>query len=604
VVPPVVPPLSARFVFVVGKGGVGKSTTSSALALAFADGGERTRLISTDPAHSLGDLFGRPDGATDEWTSSCTPLLTVEEFDAARRARSWLVEVRDAVGELIERGTYLDRDDVAVLLDGSLPGMDEVMAALRVVSLAEDEAHERVVVDTAPTGHTLRLLEAGKLLEGWTRAVEAMAAKGSAVALGLTGRTIRFAGESTMATMRNDVDRFAALLSDADFVVVTRAGVVVEAETRRLIGRLRGDGLRVAATVEVGSPDGEGHDDEQGPAADRAIPTFQVAWRDDLDGCDGLRKWGVATPTRSSRRAAARGPRLAGGAERGKILTLLPPRPVMLFAGKGGVGKSTCAAAYAVSLTRERRVLLLSTDPAGSLSEVLDGCVGPEGTSFGPRLVARQLAAEADFARFRAAHQDRIREVFERLGLQHSVALDRRVLESLVDVAPPGLDEVFAVDAILDGSDEQDVLLIDTAPTGHFLRLLEMPEIALSWTRALMRILVKYRAVLGLDDLAHDVLRFAKRLKGLVALLADREQSGVVIVTLSDALARRETERLTATLRTRGVPVSAVIQNRWSADDPVVMAPSPLPVILSPLMSPPPVGAEALLGLADQWCAA
>jgi hypothetical protein len=75
-------------------------------------------------------------------------------------------------------------------------------------------------------------------------------------------------------------------------------------------------------------------------------------------------------------------------------------------------------------------------------------------------------------------------------------------------------------------------------------------------------------------------------------------------VTLSDALARRETERLTATLRTRGVPVSAVIQNRWSADDPVVTAPSPLPIILSPLVSPPPVGAEALLGLADQWCAA
>jgi arsenite-transporting ATPase len=488
--------------------------------------------------------------------------------------------------------------------------MDEVMAALRVVSLAEDEAHERIVVDTAPTGHTLRLLEAGKLLEGWTRAVEAMAAKGSAVALGLTGRTIRFAGESTMATMRNDIDRFAALLSEADFVVVTRDGVVVEAETRRLIERLRGDELRVAATVEVGSPDGEGSDDAQRPAADhampadRTIPTFRVASRDDLDGCDGLREWGVTTPPRSSRRAAARGPRVAGGAERGNVLTLLPPRPVMLFSGKGGVGKSTCAAAYAVSLTRERRVLLLSTDPAGSLGEVLDGCVGPEGTSFGPRLVARQLAAEADFARFRAAHQERIREVFERLGLQHSVALDRRVLESLVDVAPPGLDEVFAVDAILDGSDEQDVLLIDTAPTGHFLRLLEMPEIALSWTRALMRILVKYRAVLGLDDLAHDVLRFAKRLKGLVALLGDREQSGVVIVTLSDALAGQETERLTATLRTRGVSVSAVIQNRWSPDDPVVTARPPLPIILSPLVSPPPVGSEALLGLAGQWCAA
>ena len=593
--------LPARTIFVIGKGGVGKSTTSSALALALADRGERTHLLSTDPAHSLGDLFGTADVATEEWTSPCTPLLTLEELDATRRARTWLEEVQEGVAELVERGTYLDRADVAALLDGSLPGMDEVMAALRIASLAASGEHERVVVDTAPTGHTLRLLDAGKVLGGWVAAVEAMAAKASAVALGLTGRRVRFSGQLTMERARADVDRFVGLLGRSDFVVVTRAGEAVEAETARLLARLRGRGLRVAAAVHV--EEGEAYAEGSAPESRKAgvTPTFRVPFRDDLVGCEGLRRWGAGSPPRAPREPHARVSSPADPVEPRDALALLPPRGLMLFSGKGGVGKSTCAAAYAVRLSRERGVLLLSTDPAGSLGEVFGQPVGPEATPIGPRLVVRQLDAEGDFARFRDAHRHRIGDAFTRLGLEHSVALDRRVVESLVDMAPPGLDEIFAVDAVLDGTAAGGVMLLDTAPTGHFLRLLEMPEIALSWARALLRILLKYRSVLGLDDFAQEVLRFAKRLRSLIALLGDAEKSGVVVVTLGAALARRETERLSATLRQRGVPMTAVIQNRWAHGDAIVEG---FETILSPFVTPAPVGVESLLALAARWRAA
>ncbi|HUF76414.1 MAG TPA: ArsA family ATPase, partial [Longimicrobiales bacterium] len=166
--------------FFVGKGGVGKSTSAAAVALRMADDGGRVRLVSTDPAHSLGDVFGVALQAGASATSPCSAGLTLEEIDAVGRARTWLESVRGPIAELIDLGTYLDHDDVAALLDRSMPGMDELMGALRLVELAAG-TDERVVVDTAPTGHLLRMLDSGAVLDGWSRALAAMADKAGAV---------------------------------------------------------------------------------------------------------------------------------------------------------------------------------------------------------------------------------------------------------------------------------------------------------------------------------------------------------------------------------------------------------------------------------------
>jgi anion-transporting ArsA/GET3 family ATPase len=166
--------MQSRFAFVVGKGGVGKSTASAALALALADRGARVHLLSTDPAHSLGDLFERRL-APGLPTSVCGPGLMIEEIDTAGRSSAWLESVREPVSDLIDSGTYLDREDVAAFLDRSLPGVDELMGALRLVEISDASAADRVVVDTAPTGHLLRLLDAGDVLDGWSDALDAMA---------------------------------------------------------------------------------------------------------------------------------------------------------------------------------------------------------------------------------------------------------------------------------------------------------------------------------------------------------------------------------------------------------------------------------------------
>jgi arsenite-transporting ATPase len=576
-------------VFVVGKGGVGKSTTAAALALAFAERGEETHLVSTDPAHSVGDIFGKDLGAGDVESSPCSALLTLEEFDARRHADRWLTDARGPISELVERGTYLDREDVRALLDCSLPGVDEVMAALRIADLAARPLPARVVIDTAPTGHTLRLLNCGDVLRGWVAAIAAMAAKASAVGFGLTGRRPRFAGAAVIERLRDQVSRFTdSVLGEADFVVVTRADAVVTAETDRLVADLRRRKLRVAAIVGVGGDYAADYESQQ------AGTLMTVPMRRDMLDCEGLRAWGTAGD------AEQPAPLPSGQAGNADPFALLPPRSLMFFAGKGGVGKSTCAAAYAVAVSSRRNVSLLSTDPAGSLSEVFDRPVDEKGIQVAPGLTARQLDAEAEFARFRATHRDRIRRVFEGLGLADSALLDRAVLESIVDMAPPGLDEVFAVDALLDGLGSEDVLVLDTAPTGHFLRLLQTPALALEWTHALLRVLLKYRSVVGLDGLAQDLLVWARRLKRLLELLGNPEHTGVVIVTLPEALPMRETDRLVQALRRAKLPVAAVLLNRSASTG----GAADVSALCAPLVSPSPVGTGALSAFAAQWRAA
>src|SRR5919106_383864 len=138
---PLLARLPNRFILVVGKGGVGKTTTAGAIALACADRGDTTHLISTDPAHSIADLFEH---------RSCSDQLVLEEFHARAYADVLFARIQPALVELVERGTYLDEADARGFLDLSLPGLDEVMAALRLTELHRDTTKQRIVVDTAP----------------------------------------------------------------------------------------------------------------------------------------------------------------------------------------------------------------------------------------------------------------------------------------------------------------------------------------------------------------------------------------------------------------------------------------------------------------------
>jgi arsenite/tail-anchored protein-transporting ATPase len=597
---------AARFAFVVGKGGTGKTTAAGALALEFADSGADTHLISTDPAHSLGDLFGQD--VTGVSVSACSPRLRLEEFDAPAAAAAWTARATEPVACIIERGTYLDGEDVAGFARLALPGVDEMMAVMR---LGELSGPERVVVDTAPTGHTLRLLDAAATHAGLARALRAMAEKAAVVASALAGRSVRLQAESVIEELEHCVVAFRDdVLGRSRFVVVTRTDAVVTAETARLDAALRRRGLDVAITVVNGG----GTVSPPAPAPGPGEPAIAVSWLPDARGCGGLRAWrsaqadvsmvrlgvaresaaasreaaGSAGPSRDAQAGVAAAPWLAAGT-----------RELLLFAGKGGVGKTTCAAAAALVLAASRDVLLCSADPAGSLDDVFAGTVTARGRA-GPRLRVLQIDAEAEFERLRREYRPDVMDALSRIGLSDGASLDRNVIDALWELAPPGIDEFAALAALVAARHSGETVVLDAAPTGHFLRLLSMPALALDWTRQLMRIIVKYRVAGESGTAPEALLRTARELRALQALLGDARRAGVFVVTLAESMVEAETARLLDRLDEAGIAVAGLIENRVTGVT-GGREQTHRTRIRAPLRHPPPVGGPALLDFAGEW---
>jgi arsenite-transporting ATPase len=302
-----------------------------------------------------------------------------------------------------------------------------------------------------------------------------------------------------------------------------------------------------------------------------------------------------------------------------------------MFGGKGGVGKTTCAAAAALRIAcghPARRVLLVSTDPAHSLSDLLATPVDDVARQIpgGPaNLDARELDASLAFAAFREDYAAAIDRVFDRLsrGSAIDASHDRRVLHDLIDLAPPGLDEIAAVLGVIDllSPGGYATLVVDTAPTGHALRLLETPATVQDWTKALMSIVLKYQSVIGVGELGGTLLRLSRRLGQLRALLANPRESHFIVVTRAAALPQAETLRLLNSLRRLPVHVPALIVNAAGAgacarcrragrrERQMVSALVPrvrryapdASILLAPAAVPPPVGLERLEQWSGEW---
>jgi arsenite-transporting ATPase len=553
-----------RLTFVVGKGGVGKTTCAGALGVCFAER-EPTLVLSTDPAGTLGDVLGAPLAAEPTRVSERLDALQLRAADY--RAR-FLGRWRDVLVTIVDRGTYLDRTDIEPLVDATFPGADEIFALLALGDLLGDARWARLVVDTAPTGHTLRLLELPRTFDALLALLEAMQEKHRFMVRALMRRYRADDADAFLREMRGRAAALREALGDparTAAVVVTRDEPVVAAETARLLGALGERGIAVAAIVVNAA-------DEAPDVPDAyVVPRLSPPPR----GVDGLRAWAEAMHDIEPRRTRRDTEEIESTPPCPSVSSVVQTtslvRALTVVAGKGGVGKTTVACALAVATASpERPTLLVSTDPAPSVGDALGMEIPDAETPVpgAPGLAARQMDAGAAFARLVAEYRGRIDDVFAGLVSRGiDAAHDRAIMRELLALAPPGVDELYALAEL--GATLEDGkyahVIVDPAPTGHLLRLLEMPALALGWTHQLMRLILKYREVGGLAEAGEDLLRFARRTRAVAALLGDPARAGVLVVALDEPVVRAESARLIEAVRARGVDVIGVLWNRVAA---------------------------------------
>lgn len=229
-----------------GKGGVGKTTCAAATGWAGADAGADVLVVSTDPAHSLGDVFETPVGGD---PTDIKPGLSAVEVDAAEGTAQYEALFEALADDLGGAGIDLDEAGLRDLFrSGLVPGSDQLAALATLDTYADDDRYDRVVFDTAPTGHTLRLLDlpdaVGTGVKTALSVSEQVSRKKDAAKTMLFGPYATMGGdedEAAFTDLLSEMERVAALLRDPErtsFRVVCLPERLVLAETERLVDQL------------------------------------------------------------------------------------------------------------------------------------------------------------------------------------------------------------------------------------------------------------------------------------------------------------------------------------------------------------------------------
>jgi arsenite-transporting ATPase len=240
---------------------------------------------------------------------------------------------------------------------------------------------------------------------------------------------------------------------------------------------------------------------------------------------------------------------------------------LILVGGKGGVGKTSCATSIGLELSKTHKTLIISTDPAHSISDCLGQQLG-NGIHFidgDENLAVTEIFAEQVYANFKEKHEEELKGLFET-----STKLDSEDIDDLLKLSIPGIDEVMSLMTIIDIIEEGkfDKYVVDTAPTGHALRMISSPKVLDQWIKVAARMRWKYRYMVTSfsgtytqDKTDALLLKLKKTVKKIELLFRDATQCEFIPVCIPESMAVLETGRLISSLDSSNLSVRQMIVN-------------------------------------------
>ncbi|PIQ93585.1 MAG: ATPase [Nitrospirae bacterium CG_4_10_14_0_8_um_filter_41_23] len=242
---------SLKLILFGGKGGVGKTTCASIAGLYLANNNKNTLLISTDPAHSLADSMGKEIGDEIKQIEGVDKLSALE-ISAEKALSGFKIEYDAELRRLFDTSTYLDKEDIDSIIALPIPGIDEVMGFKTILNLIEEGKFDKYIVDTAPTGHALRLLTFPELLDDWIKVLAKMRWKYRYMVTSFAGKYKPDSADDFLMSMKKTVKKIEGLLKDqsrCEFIIVTIPEDMAIKETERLIGSLNQYGMKVKQLI-------------------------------------------------------------------------------------------------------------------------------------------------------------------------------------------------------------------------------------------------------------------------------------------------------------------------------------------------------------------
>jgi arsenite-transporting ATPase len=492
---------------------------------------------------------------------------------------------KQSILEIVERGSLFSAAEIAPLLETALPGMSEISALLAIRDAIDSGKYSHIIVDTAPFGHTLRLFSLPEQFVRVLKFLEVAAGRDRVLAQHFGGG-VPGAEPKLIEDWRGKVEQLAQAFSAAELFLVTTPEKFSLNESVRCLAEIRktNPSLKLKSVVLNRTVWQAGQCDlcRKRVGSARAAKSFlrkrfplaELHLGEDpgfpIMGPTALWHFGEHVFAATLLQLRAQLPKSKKKPEQ-LLVTQWPALSsrISFVIGKGGVGKTTVSAALGF---HERRISgspveICSVDPAPSLDDIFQIQIGDAPTTVLGDKDFR--ASEFDSAALFRVWVAEIREevnsatTSEQSGVHVDLSFERELLSALLDIVPPGLDEVLAIFRIMDlRASTKGKVIIDMAPTGHALELLRMPERIMTWSRLLLKSLAAHRKLALARNAAVRIAELELRARELLKAFKSAGEVSFFAVMLPEPLPDRETERLLAELDQLGLSANALFVNR------------------------------------------